>query len=116
MREQRVSLRFPIQGIKTCIQNFSGRPEHRSVDSCVVCLLSHGVEGAVYGVDGQLLQVLMVRDLLLYAAGGGNVCDLTSCVPFQLDWVFEAFDNAHCPLLQNKPKMFFIQACRGGEC
>ncbi|XP_056902032.1 caspase-2 isoform X1 [Takifugu flavidus] len=76
------------QGIKTCIQNFSGRPEHRSVDSCVVCLLSHGVEGAVYGIDGELLQ---------------------------LDWVFEAFDNAHCPLLQNKPKMFFIQACRGDE-
>ncbi|KAF3839220.1 hypothetical protein F7725_017937 [Dissostichus mawsoni] len=32
-----------------------------------------------------------------------------------LDWVFESFDNAHCPLLQNKPKMFFIQACRGEE-
>uniref|UniRef100_A0A3B5AF86 Caspase 2 n=1 Tax=Stegastes partitus TaxID=144197 RepID=A0A3B5AF86_9TELE len=66
---------------------FCRRPEHRTVDSCVVCLLSHGVDGAVYGTDGQLLQ---------------------------LDWVFEAFDNAHCPLLQNKPKMFFIQACRGG--
>ncbi|CAF97856.1 unnamed protein product, partial [Tetraodon nigroviridis] len=76
------------QGIKTCIENFSRRPEHQSVDSCVVCLLSHGVEGAVYGVDGKLLQ---------------------------LDWVFTAFDNAHCPLLQNKPKMFFIQACRGDE-
>ncbi|XP_004550821.1 caspase-2 isoform X6 [Maylandia zebra] len=76
------------QGMRTCIENFSRRPEHRTVDSCVVCLLSHGVEGAVYGTDGKLLQ---------------------------LDWVFEAFDNAHCPLLQNKPKMFFIQACRGEE-
>ncbi|XP_047455877.1 caspase-2 isoform X6 [Mugil cephalus] len=76
------------QGMKTCIENFCRRPEHRTVDSCVVCLLSHGVEGAIYGTDGQLLQ---------------------------LDWVFEAFDNAHCPLLQNKPKMFFIQACRGDE-
>ncbi|XP_067457331.1 caspase-2 isoform X7 [Thunnus thynnus] len=76
------------QGIRTCIENFCRRPEHRNVDSCVVCLLSHGVEGAIYGTDGQLLQ---------------------------LDWVFEAFDNAHCPLLQNKPKMFFIQACRGEE-
>uniref|UniRef100_A0A4W5Q8U0 Caspase 2, apoptosis-related cysteine peptidase n=1 Tax=Hucho hucho TaxID=62062 RepID=A0A4W5Q8U0_9TELE len=64
------------------------RQQHQTVSSCVVCLLSHGVEGAIYGTDGQLLQ---------------------------LDWVFEAFDNAHCPLLQNKPKMFFIQACRGGE-
>ncbi|KAJ3598018.1 hypothetical protein NHX12_001532 [Muraenolepis orangiensis] len=33
----------------------------------------------------------------------------------QLDWVFESFDNSRCPLLQNKPKMFFIQACRGEE-
>ncbi|KAM6910283.1 caspase-2 [Xenentodon cancila] len=76
------------QEMRTCIENFCRRPEHRTVDSCVVCLLSHGVEGAVYGTDGGLLQ---------------------------LDWVFEAFDNAHCPLLQNKPKMFFIQACRGDE-
>lgn len=76
------------QNMRMCIESFSRRPEHRTVDSCVVCLLSHGVEGAVYGTDGQLLQ---------------------------LDWVFGSFDNAHCPLLQNKPKMFFIQACRGEE-
>lgn len=76
------------QNMRVCIENFCRRPDHRTVDSCVVCLLSHGVEGAIYGTDGQLLQ---------------------------LDWVFEAFDNAHCPLLQNKPKMFFIQACRGEE-
>lgn len=33
----------------------------------------------------------------------------------QLQEVFRLFDNANCPNLQNKPKMFFIQACRGGE-
>ncbi|XP_028325585.1 caspase-2 isoform X2 [Gouania willdenowi] len=76
------------QAMRTCIENFCMRPDHRTVDSCVVCVLSHGVEGAVYGTDGQLLQ---------------------------LDWLFDAFDNAHCPLLQNKPKIFFIQACRGDE-
>lgn len=43
---------------------------------------------------------------------GKDVCLM--CL-FQLDWVFEAFDNAHCPLLQNKPKIFFIQACRGSK-
>lgn len=43
---------------------------------------------------------------------GNNVCLMCH---FQLDWVFQAFDNAHCPLLQNKPKIFFIQACRGGK-
>ncbi|KAJ8005164.1 hypothetical protein DPEC_G00143800 [Dallia pectoralis] len=76
------------QGMRACIEQFSRRQEHQTVSSCVVCLLSHGVEGAIYGTDGQLME---------------------------LDWVFEAFDNARCPLLQNKPKMFFIQACRGEE-
>ncbi|XP_053792446.1 caspase-2 isoform X2 [Vidua chalybeata] len=33
----------------------------------------------------------------------------------QLQEAFRLFDNANCPNLQNKPKMFFIQACRGDE-
>ncbi|XP_060777985.1 caspase-2 isoform X2 [Neoarius graeffei] len=77
-----------VQAMQTCIEQFARQPEHAVSDCCVVCLLSHGVEGSVYGVDGKLLE---------------------------LDWVFERFDNARCPLLQNKPKMFFIQACRGEE-
>ncbi|XP_056458588.1 caspase-2 isoform X1 [Gadus chalcogrammus] len=76
------------QAMRECIEQFCQLPEHRTADSSVVCLLSHGVDGAVYSTDGELLQ---------------------------LDWVFEAFDNSHCPLLQNKPKMFFVQACRGEE-
>uniref|UniRef100_A0A670K174 Caspase 2 n=1 Tax=Podarcis muralis TaxID=64176 RepID=A0A670K174_PODMU len=69
------------------LENFSKLPVHRDVDSCIVSLLSHGIEGGVYGVDGKLLQ---------------------------LQEIFRLFDNANCPRLQNKPKMFFIQACRGG--
>uniref|UniRef100_UPI00398EE41F caspase-2-like n=1 Tax=Pristiophorus japonicus TaxID=55135 RepID=UPI00398EE41F len=60
----------------------------RAVDSCIVALLSHGVEGAIYGTDGKLLQI---HD------------------------IFWLFDNDNCPQLQNKPKMVFIQACRGDE-
>ncbi|GCB82813.1 hypothetical protein scyTo_0023950, partial [Scyliorhinus torazame] len=67
---------------------FAAQPDHRSVDSCVVAVLSHGVEGAVYGSDGELLQI---QD------------------------IFRLFDNDNCPQLQNKPKMFFIQACRGDQ-
>ncbi|XP_060679067.1 caspase-2 isoform X1 [Hemiscyllium ocellatum] len=70
------------------LERFASRLEHRALDSCVVALLSHGVEGAVYGTDGELLQI---------------------------QEVFRMFDNDSCPQLQNKPKMFFIQACRGGE-
>ncbi|XP_058283470.1 caspase-2 isoform X4 [Hylobates moloch] len=75
------------QEMQEKLQNFAQLPAHRVTDSCIVALLSHGVEGAIYGVDGKLLQ---------------------------LQEVFQLFDNANCPSLQNKPKMFFIQACRGG--
>uniref|UniRef100_A0A8D1VD69 Caspase-2 n=1 Tax=Sus scrofa TaxID=9823 RepID=A0A8D1VD69_PIG len=76
------------QEMQEKLQDFAQLPTHRVTDSCIVALLSHGVEGGVYGVDGKLLQ---------------------------LQEVFQLFDNANCPSLQNKPKMFFIQACRGDE-
>ncbi|XP_075366440.1 caspase-2 isoform X2 [Mycteria americana] len=75
------------QEMQNALERFSKLPDHRDVDSCIVALLSHGVEGGVYGSDGKLLQ---------------------------LQEAFRLFDNANCPNLQNKPKMFFIQACRGG--
>ncbi|XP_008935934.1 PREDICTED: caspase-2, partial [Merops nubicus] len=74
------------QEMQCALERFSKLPDHQNVDSCIVALLSHGVEGGVYGSDGKLLQ---------------------------LQEVFRFFDNANCPNLQNKPKMFFIQACRG---
>lgn len=39
------------------LQTFAQLPAHRATDSCIVALLSHGVEGGIYGVDGKLLQV-----------------------------------------------------------
>ncbi|MGH0115118.1 UNVERIFIED_CONTAM: hypothetical protein FKN15_070638 [Acipenser sinensis] len=74
--------------MKAELEQFSRLEEHRLADACVVAVLSHGVEGAVYGVDGKLVQ---------------------------LDEIFQYFDNSSCPNLQNKPKVFFIQACRGDE-
>ncbi|KAM8924705.1 caspase-2 [Pelodytes ibericus] len=79
---------LPAQEMLTLMNNFSRQSEHADYDSCIVAILSHGVDGAVYGADGQLVQL---KD------------------------VFTVLDNAHCPHLQNKPKMFFIQACRGEE-
>nr|XP_033780856.1 caspase-2 [Geotrypetes seraphini]XP_033780857.1 caspase-2 [Geotrypetes seraphini] len=86
----RVTIRIDltVQEMQVELENFSHLPDHLHVDSCMVALLSHGVEGAVYGVDGKLLQ---------------------------LQDVFRIFDNASCLSLQNKPKMFFLQACRGDE-
>lgn len=71
------------------------KKDHTVFDCCVVVILSHGTEvshnrfpGAVYGVDGQFVPVQHVTNFL---------------------------NGRHCPSLQGKPKLFFIQACGGGE-
>ncbi|XP_076451833.1 uncharacterized protein LOC143287605 [Babylonia areolata] len=74
-------------GMADKLRAFARKPEHTSADACVICLLSHGEEGYMFGTDGKKIP---------------------------LDEVFLLFDNRHCPTLLNKPKVFFIQACRGG--
>uniref|UniRef100_A0A0N5A366 Caspase-2 n=1 Tax=Parastrongyloides trichosuri TaxID=131310 RepID=A0A0N5A366_PARTI len=70
------------------IKNFSRLPEHYSLDSAVVCVLTHGETDCLYGVDDNQI---LVQD-------------------------FVSFLNAkNCPSLVNKPKLFFIQACRGSK-
>ncbi|XP_040049287.2 caspase-9 [Gasterosteus aculeatus] len=71
------------------------KKDHSQCDCCVVIMLSHGTEvshnrfpGAVYGVDGQHVPVQLITNYL---------------------------NGQHCPSLQGKPKLFFIQACGGGE-
>ncbi|XP_061491931.1 caspase-7 isoform X2 [Rhineura floridana] len=62
--------------------------ENHSDAACFACiLLSHGEEGLIYGTDG-----------------GMQIKDLTSL-----------FRGDKCQSLIGKPKMFFIQACRGSE-
>ncbi|CAL8349420.1 unnamed protein product [Arctogadus glacialis] len=57
-------------------------------DAFVCCVLSHGDEDVVSGVDGKTLPI----------------SDITS-----------AFNGEHCPALIGKPKVFFIQACQGPD-
>ncbi|GAB1290745.1 Caspase-2 [Apodemus speciosus] len=47
---------LPIQEMQEKLEKFAQLPAHRVTDSCIVALLSHGVEGGIYGVDGKLLQ------------------------------------------------------------
>lgn len=58
----------------------------RGHDALVVILMSHGNESAVYGSDGCEINIY---DMLTH------------------------FDNVNCRQLMGKPKMFFVQACRG---
>ena len=55
--------------------------------SAVVFLLSHGENGSIQGMDNK---------------------------PVQTKTMLRHLDNQNCPNMQNKPKMVFTQACRGG--
>ena len=59
----------------------------KDYQSLVVCILSHGGPGSVYGVDNIPVNVS------------------------ELQWAFNA---EHCEL-QGKAKIFFVQACQGGK-
>lgn len=65
------------------ILNKLAKMDHSDYDSFVCCLLSHGEEGIVYGTD----QSIEIEQLI---------------APFKLNRT-----------LAGKPKLFFIQACRG---
>ena len=71
------------------LTEFAGCKNLEKVDSAIVIILSHGREsGAIAGVDGPCISD---KEIL------------------------NQFVSARCPLLQSKPKIFIIGACRGGE-
>lgn len=74
--------------LKDTLFQFAKMSDHKAADSMVLCLLSHGLEGQIYGVDGVLVSI---PDLLALFNG------------------YMAKD------LIGKPKLFFIQACRGSD-
>ena len=70
------------------LQTFAKRREHKELDSCIVCVLTHGDSDELIGVDGRSVSVL-------------------KCV--------SQFNAVNCPDLAGKPKIVILQACRGGE-
>ena len=62
--------------------------DHSNYDCFVLCLMSHGSEGFVYGADGERVLLENVRNF---------------------------FSNSRCSTLQGKPKLFVIQASRGHD-
>ena len=74
--------------LRETLFQFAKMSDHKTADSVVICLLSHGLEGQIFGVDGVLVSI---PDLLAMVNG------------------YMAKD------LIGKPKLFFIQACRGSD-
>ena len=76
------------QGIRDKVIQFAAEPRHQQAQCCVLCVLSHGENGAIYGTDGKLLPVAELKYYL---------------------------DAKRCRALKDKPKLIFLEACRGGE-
>lgn len=70
--------------MKALLKSYSESRDHK--DCFVCCILSHGRQEGVSGSD---LETCSMKDIL------------------------SPFDGSNCPPLAGKPKVFFIQACRG---
>ncbi|XP_065068271.1 caspase-3-like [Rhopilema esculentum] len=87
------SLKFKVEKRenKTAKEMFSifelfANLNHAPFDCFITFILSHGCRDGVYGIDGDILPIGAVVDLL-----------------------------ERCPSLQDKPKVLFVQCCRGDD-
>ncbi|XP_063174066.1 caspase-10 [Candoia aspera] len=74
--------------IEKLLQDWQTSENWKDSDCLICCILSHGVSGKIYGTDACLIPI---RTIMSY------------------------FTANQCPLLAQKPKLFFIQACQGGK-
>ena len=89
-----------VQEIHKVLVEISSR-DHSAYHAFVLVILSHGNKDGVYGIDG-----VMSDDPAKDPGKSGFIL---------LDEITSLFDFSNCESLSDKPKMFFIQACQGGE-
>lgn len=70
------------------IFNDAAAVDHKKFDCLMVAILTHGIKGKLYATDGELIPVEELTKL---------------------------FNGYRCPSLIGKPKIFLLQACRGGS-
>lgn len=68
-------------------KNFAADKDHRLCHSCVVVVLTHGTRDTLIGTDEE---------------------------PVDIHDFFDCFSASKASGLSGKPKIFIIQACRGG--
>ena len=59
------------------------------MECVVLIIMSHGDTNGIYGTDGKLAKLKDMTDI---------------------------FSSSQCPGLKDKPRLVFVQACRGGKC
>lgn len=80
---------LPASDMKALLSWAAQPKQQEGADCLVVILMSHGNRDTIDGSDGEHLH--LVND------------------------VYTLFNNENCEALQGKPKLFFIQACRGSK-
>lgn len=75
--------------IQNFVNDIKALPENVRIDGCAVFVITHGKDAGIYGTDYR--ETLPLSDILS---------------EFSLD---------KCTKLAHKPKLFFIEACRGGK-
>lgn len=81
-----VYLNYTAEAMKALLLEKAQEEQQKAADCLVVVLMSHGNKGTIYGIDN---------------------------VELPLEDIYEMFNNDKCPALQGKPKLFFVQTCRG---
>lgn len=76
------------QDIKDVLQKEKDDPFHRGADCFILIILTHGTNNGVYGVDGNVVNLEEIKTFL---------------------------DGQNFPVMADKPKLLFIQACRGED-
>ena len=80
---------LPAWKIREVVLNTANEINQRHDSSCFVCcIMSHGDMGRIYGSD---------------------------CKPVDIKEITDSFTKVNCPGLAEKPKLFFIQACRESQ-
>ena len=74
--------------MKTTLQHYADEHKNMKVDCFVCCILTHGGSQGLHGCDGEPVKIRDIKS---------------------------KFTAANCPGLAGKPKLFFIQACRGSD-
>ena len=85
LKQVSVSQNLTADMIEDTVRNFSEDEDHSRAQMCVVVVMSHGDNGAIFGVDGR-----SVDDETLVAM----------------------FNNDSAPLLKGRPKLFVFSHCR----
>ncbi|KAK8733635.1 hypothetical protein OTU49_006399 [Cherax quadricarinatus] len=76
---------YTVASIKAEIQDLAFGTDHSDCDMLAVIFMSHGEQDILWGKDGHI----------------------------KAEFLFESFQGDQCKTLAGKPKLFFIQACRG---